>query len=277
MSLRVPLLTVLALVGALGAVNSRPADAPAPKASEFAFHRDHVIGTSLDLCVVAPDESTAEGAELTALNEIERLRKIFSTYDATSEIGKLNGTREPVKVSAEMAEVLTAYEVWQRKSGGAFNGPVGELVRVWKDGEKANRVPDAVTLDRIAGDLKKPGWQLDANTNTVTRLNDQPLNLNAVAKGYMIRKVLAAVREEHPTVTGLLVNLGGDILAWGETSWAVGVQDPANYFDNAAPVAGLRLSCDGGGSWREVRRNPAWAATCCSRQARSSRAAVRLG
>ena len=27
-------------------------------------------------------------------------------------------------VSAEMAEVLRAYEVWQRKSGGAFNGTV---------------------------------------------------------------------------------------------------------------------------------------------------------
>ncbi len=241
MSLRVPLLAVLALGGALGAVNSRPADVPAPKASEFAFHRDHVIGTSLDLCVVAPDESTAEGAELTALNEIERLRKIFSTYDATSEISKLNGTREPVKVSAEMAEVLTAYEVWQRKSGGAFNGQVGELVRVWKDGEKANRVPDAVALDRIVADLSEPGWKLDATTNTVTRLTDQPLNLNAIGKGYIIQKASDAVRKEHPTVSALLVNLGGDILAWGETSWAVGVQDPANHFDNAAPIAGLRL------------------------------------
>ncbi len=235
------LLAVLALGSVPGAVTSRPGNTLAPKAGEFAFHRDHVLGASLDLHVVAPDEATADAAELTALNEIERLRLVLSTYDDASEISKLNRTREPLRVSADLAEVIETTEVWQRKSGGAFNGQVGELVRVWKDGEKAGRVPDAAVLNRIAADLKKPGWTLDANTNTVTRHNDQPLNLNAVAKGYIIRKVVAAVRKQHPTVSALLVNLGGDVCAWGDRSWAVGVQNPARHFDNAVPFAGLRL------------------------------------
>ncbi len=245
-ALRLPVALVAILLAA--PLGSRAADAPAPAPAPqtFEFHRDHVIGTSLDLHVVAPDEYTAEGAELTVLNEIERLRKVFSTYDATSEISKLNATREPVKVSADMAAVLKAYDVWQRKSGGAFNGQVGDLVRAWKDGEKADRVPDALTLERIVSDLAKPGWKLDDATNTVTRLTDQPLNLNAIAKGYIIQKAADAVRKEHPTVSGLLVNLGGDVLARGAppggTGWAVGVQDPANHFDNAAPLAGLRLT-----------------------------------
>ncbi len=239
----VALAAVLVLVETGG---SRPLDEPTPKVSEFAFHRDHVIGTSLDLCIVAPDESTAEGAELTVLNEIERLRKIFSTYDATTEISNLNRTREPVKVSGEMAEVLKAYEAWQQKSGGAFNGQVGELVRAWKDGEKANREPDAITLDRITADLKKPGWELNEATNTVTRLTDQPLNLNAIGKGFIIQKASDAVRKEHPAVSALLINLGGDILVWGAppggAGWAVGIQDPFRHYDNAAPLAGVRLT-----------------------------------
>ncbi len=246
MSVRVSLFSLLAIVGGLGPVNSRSAAALPQKVSEFEFHRDHILGTSLDLRVVAPDEVTAEGAELTALNEIERLRLVFSTYDAKSEISKLNGTREPTRVSADLAEVIETTEVWQRKSGGAFNGQVGELVRMWKDGERANRVPNTGTLDHIVADLKKPGWTLDANTNTVTRLNDQPLNLNAIAKGFINRKVLAAVRKEHPTVSALLINLGGDVLAWGSppgstSGWVVGVQDPSNHFDNAPPIAGLQL------------------------------------
>ena len=52
-------------------------------------------------------------------------------------------------LSAEIAEVLRAYEVWQQKSGGAFNGQVGELVRVWKEAEKANALPEAAVLERI--------------------------------------------------------------------------------------------------------------------------------
>ncbi|MBY0458408.1 MAG: DUF2271 domain-containing protein, partial [Gemmataceae bacterium] len=205
-----------------------------------------VIGTSLDLHIVAPDEATAEDAELTVLNEIERLRKIFSTYDPTTEISKLNATREPQKVSAEMAEVLAAYAVWQEKSGGAFHGQVGELVRVWKEAEKANKLPTDVVLERIAADLKKPGWVLDSSANTAKRLTDQPLNLNAIGKGFIIRKAFEAVRKDHPTVSAMLINLGGDILASGAPpggkGWAVGIQNPFQSFDNAAPIGGLRVT-----------------------------------
>ncbi|MDY3559435.1 DUF2271 domain-containing protein [Gemmata sp. JC673] len=226
--------------------DTRARAADAPNVSEFEFHRDHVIGTSLDLCVVAPDEPTAEAAELTVLNEIERLRTILSTYDATTEISKVNRTREPVPVSHELIEVLRAYEQWQLKSGGAFHGQVGDLVRVWKEGERAGRVPEAVVLDRIAADLKRPGFKLDTDARTATRLTDQPLNLNAVGKGYIIAKAADAVRKAHPAVTALLINLGGDILAFGSppggTGWAVGVQNPFTAFDNAAPVAGLRVT-----------------------------------
>lgn len=228
------------------AAETRAGAAEVRKGSEFEFHRDHVIGTSFDFHVVAPDELTAEAAELTALNEIERLRKVLSTYDATTEISRVNRTREPVPVSRELVEVLKAYETWQAKSGGAFHGQVGDLVRVWKEGEKAGRVPEAVVLDRIAADLRKPGFKLDADAGTVTRLTDQPLNLNAVGKGYIIARVADAVRKEHPEVSALLVNLGGDILAVGAppggAGWVVGVQDPFTSFDNAAPVGGLRVT-----------------------------------
>jgi thiamine biosynthesis lipoprotein ApbE len=219
---------------------------PAPPAAEFAFHHDHVLGTSLDLVVVAPDEAAADAADRAALGEVERLRLVFSTYDPASEVSRLNRTRGPARVSAEMAEVLRAYEHWQRETGFAFSGQVGELVRLWKQAEADGREPPAATLERVAADLRKPGWELDSATNTFTRLTDQPLNLNAVAKGYIVRKAADAARRQAPGVTGLLVNLGGDVLAWGAppggAGWAVGVQDPFRHHDNAAPLGGLRLS-----------------------------------
>lgn len=223
----------------LGALVSAGAPA-APQ--EFAFHRDHVLGTSLDLTFVAPDEATAEAAELTALDEIERLRMVFSTYDANSEVSRLNRTREPMAVSADLAAVIEKYGVWHKATSGALSPQVGELVSVWKEGEKANREPDAVVLKRIVADLAKQGWKFDANTNTVQRLTDQPLNLNAISKGYIVRKAAEAVRKAHPTIAAMLVNLGGDVLALGDRNWAVGIQNPVDTFDNAPPVAGLKLS-----------------------------------
>src|SRR5580704_7309320 len=129
---RVRLAAVVLLCGYFGwfalAENHEVATLPT-KAEDYFFHHDHIIGTSLDLWLAAPDEAAAAAAEQAILNEIERLRRIFSTYDPQSEISRLNRTAQPCATSPEMLEVLRAYEVWQRRSHGAFNGQLGELVR----------------------------------------------------------------------------------------------------------------------------------------------------
>src|SRR6516165_6002792 len=99
-------------------------------AVEFYFHHDHIIGTSLDIWITTTDEASAESAERAMLDEIERLRRIFSTYDPDSEICRLNGTREPMVASTEMIEVLKHYEIFQARSHGAFSGQLGDLVRI---------------------------------------------------------------------------------------------------------------------------------------------------
>ena len=209
-----------------------------PPHAEFSFHRDHVLGTSFDLWVHAPSAADAEAAERAALDEIERLRLVLSTYDPASEVCQLNRATGPVAASPEMLEVLKAYETWEARSGGAFSGRVGELVRVWKDGEKADREPDAPTLQRIVDQLKRPGWTI--RNGIVTRLTDQPLNLNAIGKGYIIGRALAAIRAKVPSASAALLDIGGDMAAWG--SWAIGIQDPFHPEQNADPLAGLRLT-----------------------------------
>ena len=118
------------------------------RARNSCFHHDHVIGTSLDVWLTAPNEAAAEQAERAILAEIERLRKIFSLYDPDSELSRLNRTRTPMAVSNEMIAVLRQYEIWQARSNGAFNGQLGELVRVWKEAEKQQEGPDNAHLRR---------------------------------------------------------------------------------------------------------------------------------
>jgi thiamine biosynthesis lipoprotein ApbE len=145
-----------------------------------------------------------------------------------------------------MIEVLRAYEVWQQRSHGAFNGQLGELVRVWRLAEKTGVEPDAATLQPIVSRISQPGWAIDDANHTVTRLTDQPLNLNSIAKGYIIQKAAAAARSQVPSLQGLLLNLGGDMSAWGgdaagRAQWVIGVQDPFQPQDNAAPLTLLQL------------------------------------
>ena len=208
-------------------------------AEEYSAHHDHILGTSLDLAITAECESAAFAAEDTVIAEIERLRLVFSLYDNSSELSRLNRTREPVPASDDLLAVLRLYDHWHERSGGAFNGQLGDLVAHWKPAEKQNRLPDAATLETLVREVGKPAWRIDSESRTVQRLTSQNLNLNAIAKGYVVQR--AAEAGKRTGVRSILVNLGGDIRILGDTPTAIGIQDPIHPEDNAVPLAAVRL------------------------------------
>jgi thiamine biosynthesis lipoprotein len=68
---------------------------------------ENVLGTSFELKVDATAARPAQQAEAAALREVDRLNKILSGYDASSEFSRwLRAGRQPVAVSAELYEVL---------------------------------------------------------------------------------------------------------------------------------------------------------------------------
>src|SRR5450755_3320146 len=66
----------------------------------FVSHFENVLGTSLELKVLASSEKQASVAEGAVLKEIGRLGKILSAYDAGSEFSQWFRTRgQAVRVS----------------------------------------------------------------------------------------------------------------------------------------------------------------------------------
>lgn len=222
---------------------------PASRAAEpelFRFHHEGVLGTSLDLQVRATDAAQAGLVEATALGEIERLRKILSTYDPASEVSRFNASSGPMKCAPELLDVLGFYDFWNGKSAGACNGHLGELIAAWKAAEKSGAAPDPAALQGIVQRLALPGWKVERAAGTATRMPGGALTLDSIGKGYILSKAAVAVRVKVPTVPGFLLNIGGDIFASGQpaagTPWSVGVADPKHSADNAPPLTQLRLS-----------------------------------
>lgn len=230
------------ILGTLAPAAPRSA-AQAPQV--FKFHHDNILGTSLDLEIAAPDAQQAAAGETAALDEIERLRKILSTYDPASDISRVNAANSPVTVPAELIQVLSYYDWWSAKSKGAYNGHLGELIAAWKAGEKAGAPPDNATLQPIVQRLAQPGWVINPTAGTVTRLTTQSLNIDSLGKGYIIGRAAAVARARSSVITGLLLNIGGDIFASGRPSpgatWTISVQNPARSEDNAPPLTQLHL------------------------------------
>ena len=135
-------------VGALGTA-ALDGTARAGDCREFWFHYDHVVGTSLDVWLIAADAASVRAAESAVLEEIDRLCKVFSTFDPDSELSRLDRSSGPFPASADLRAVLREYERWQTLSGGACNAQVGAMTRVWDDAARTGGVPTADVLQRF--------------------------------------------------------------------------------------------------------------------------------
>lgn len=68
-----------------------------------------------------------------------------------------------------------------------------------------------------------------------------PLNVDAIGKAYIIDQAARAGRREVPELTGLLLNIGGDIVVSGR-SREIAIADPAAPHDNARPLTSVTLA-----------------------------------
>lgn len=207
--------------------------AAAPSTATYRFSYDHILGTSLDLSIVARGPAQAEDCAAALLDEIERLRKILSTYDPASEVSRLNASADAVPVGRELGEVLALYEAWRLRTGGVFNGQLGTLTSLWKAAQKTGEIPDAAELLKIVGEIDGPAVDLDVERGTARRRSSQQLNINALGKNYILARALRAGRIDG--IDGLLVDLGGDLFCWGEMPWRIGLADPRSCYDNLLP------------------------------------------
>ena len=89
----------------LGATAAPAADTTAQH-TPFAFHDVEILGTSMDMQVNTTSHADAAKAHDIALAEIERLRKILSTYESDTDISRVNASLSAVKVSQELIDVL---------------------------------------------------------------------------------------------------------------------------------------------------------------------------
>ena len=183
----------------------------------FTAGYENVLGTSLDLIIEAGRPSDAIECEARLLAEIERLRRIFSTYDPASEISRV--MRGAQVESAELDELFSVYGQWNTRTGGLIDLSLGEVVAAWREAARTGRLPDRDALARAA---RSP----------------LAFNVDALGKGFIIDRAVQVARRVAP---GGVINLGGDIRAWGDTAWSVGIADPRNPAENAAPIARFRL------------------------------------
>ncbi|MBT3182404.1 MAG: FAD:protein FMN transferase [Deltaproteobacteria bacterium] len=172
-------------------------------------------------------------------NDVAKLEKIFSRYDRTSELSKLNeiAERKPVQVSKGMHRMIALSKKWYRMSGGAFDPSVAPLVNLWKRAGKSNILPSD---DEIAALLKSVGMDkvdmLDGD-EVFFAAKGMKLDFGAIAKGFIVDRSVSSASEAG-NESGL-IEAGGDAYIFVEDSTKIGVQDPT---DSAKLMATVSVS-----------------------------------
>jgi thiamine biosynthesis lipoprotein ApbE len=204
-------------------------------------HYENVLGTSLEIKTSVYAEKQATIAEQAVLNEIERLSKILSGYDANSEFSKWVATHnEAIKVSKDLFSVLTLFDQWRSRTNGALD-PAAEIVnKIWKEAAANSQLPSQEAINNAITDVKQVHWVLDKKNQTATHISNAPLKLNSFAKSYIIQAAVDGAMGAAK-LNGIIVNIGGDMVISGDMNEKVWISNPKADAENDAPIDQLQI------------------------------------
>lgn len=212
------------------------------KPKVFKAGYENVLGTSFDLKTLAISERTADLAEKIALDEIDRLSAIFSSYDKNSEFSKWQrSNKKAEKVSPELFEAMELFDHWRLATNGALDPAAGAIVNLWKQAEKTNELPTAAAIGHITKEIHQQHWVLDKIQLSATHLTATPLLFNSFLKSYIIEKVADKVMGLQG-ISGVVVNIGGDVMTKGSFMETINIVDPMADAENNGAAALLNIS-----------------------------------
>ena len=143
--------------------------------------------------------------------------------DATSEREAARAEAAALTEIDRLAKILSTYcpesEIKRIERSGGPRSPelstVLSAYRLWE-----GRTDGAISLMAT-----KNGW-----------------NVDALGKAYILESAKNAVLRAAPTLRGLLLNIGGDIVTTGNTLWRIAVADPSEPHENAPPLTHVVLA-----------------------------------
>jgi thiamine biosynthesis lipoprotein len=222
--LGLPLLGVLLLLGA------GMAGAPRPRA----YTREaHLMGSHFTFTAVSSDDSLAWRALRAGLRETQRIDRLCSYWDSTSQVVRINraaGVR-PVVVDQEVYDLIARTLKISALSGGAFDISFASGDKIYTFDKRAHAsLPDSTT---VRHSVRRIGWQkirLDPATRSVfLPEKGMRINLAGILQGYGVRRAQAIMQQMG--IQGGLINGSGDVSCWGRqpdgSGWRIAIGDPA--------------------------------------------------
>lgn len=231
----------LLLTAGLLSVEARAERGPTTVVPTSIHHRvvrtHHVMGTRMVMTIEASTRQSALAASEIVYEAVVGAERRLSTWAASSELSRLNASPvgKPVRVSAELARDLDNALRCADETEGAFTPGIGGLVATWNLREGGRR-PSLEELESAVSGASLENVLFE--NDRVTRLDSRfSFEEGAFGKGAGLDDALK--RLATTAASAAVIDLGGQIAVWGQTSAWVDIAHPR---DRDHPILRLEVS-----------------------------------
>src|SRR6185436_15906796 len=168
---------------------------------------------------------------LDSLDSIEGAQPYHFQYDHVigTSLDLAVWTRNPKE--ARLAEAAILAEIQRLASILNTRNPESEIALLGK----SSVLPQSSELREVFAAYAKWERQTQGSLSLRPAGPNSPPNVDALGKAYILDRAVAAARIAAPALDGLLLNIGGDIVCWGQARQIL-IANPTVPHDNADPI-----------------------------------------
>ncbi|MDE3252193.1 MAG: FAD:protein FMN transferase, partial [Bacteroidota bacterium] len=189
------------------------------------------MGSPFHIILIDEDSAKASAIARSCFQMVDSFNRLFSDYDTTSELSKLNAQagKHPVKISSGLWDMIQLSKKAYQLSKGVFDITVAPLSSVWRKARKYNQFPDENLLKSTRRWIGFSKLVLDSLEHSVyLPFKGMRLDLGGIAKGYTAEKLVRFIQSRG--IQKCLVDAGGDMVmgeaAANSGGWTIGVNIP---------------------------------------------------
>jgi len=194
------------------------------------------MGSPFNLIIISADSNKANHLAQKSFELVDSLNHIFSNYDSSSELSKINASAGflPYKMSAAMLDLVQKSEDAYVQSKGAYDISIGPLSALWRNARKAKLFPEAGTVLATKKLVGLNQVKINKHLGTIfLPTSGMQLDFGGIAKGYIAQWVIDYLKANG--IQQALADAGGDIVMSGaplnQKGWLVGVNVPETTDD----------------------------------------------
>lgn len=194
------------------------------------------MGSPLNIIFYAQDSVIANKQARACFKLVDSLNHIFSNYDSSSELTRINNNAGIAKniASPLMWELLLESKRAYTKSHGAYNIAMGPLTHLWRTARRLKQFPTTTQIKKnlLLCDFNK--IQMNAQDHSIyLSAKGMQLDFGGIGKGYIAQMVVNFLKKQG--IPESLVDAGGDIVLGDaprdKKDWTVGVNKPGQAED----------------------------------------------